>query len=138
MNAVDAISKSWTGKWPANRAPIIGPGKVSVVSEKTKSEQGHIFTTNTNLRCKVDASDPNGDEMVVKWDIRVEGATNKSTGGDREPRIEPIEGLVLNTDGKTAVIKTPGEAGMYRIFVYVYDGDGSVGTANVPILVNSL
>lgn len=136
-NAVDMISRAWTGKWPANRAPAIGSGKVTVVSEETKSSGGHIFKTNTNLLCKVDVTDPDGDEITVKWDIRIEGATNKSTGGDHEPATKPIEGLVLSTDGKTAVIKTPGEEGMYRIFVYVYDEDGSAGTANVPILVKN-
>ena len=132
---VDAMSHAWTGQWPTNRAPAIGAEKMTVVSAKTGLSEGYIFKPNTKLLCTVDATDPNGDEMTIKWDIRREGATNKSVGGDYEPSIEPIEGLVLSADGKTATIKTPGEAGMYRIFVYAYDTAGSVGTANIPILV---
>lgn len=134
-NTVDVMSRAWTGKWPPNRAPSIGSKKMTVISEKTRQDQGHIFKTNANLICRVDAMDPNGDKITFKWDIRIDTADNKSIGGDYEPPTEPIDGLVLSTEGKEAIVKTPDKKGKYRIFVYAYDDDGAVGTANVPILV---
>jgi hypothetical protein len=39
----------------------------------------------------------------------------------------------LDTD--RVVIKAPAEPGAYRLFVYVRDGQGNAGHANIPFLV---
>lgn len=134
---VDSISRAWTGHWPANRAPTIGPGKLKVSLQGDDQDTKGIFPVNSKLHCRVDTSDPDGDEVVVKWDLRIDVSDNPNTGGDREEPTLPIAGAVLSADVDIAVIKTPKEEGNYRIFVYVYDPKGSAATANVPILVKN-
>jgi len=133
---VDSMSRAWTGDWPANRAPTIGPGKLKV-SLKGANESKHIFPTNSKLHCRVDTSDPDGDEVTVTWDLRIDVSDNPSTGGDYEEASSPIAGAVVSSDGSRAVIQTPKSQGKYRIFVYVYDENGSAATANVPIWVKN-
>ena len=134
---VDAMSRAWTGDWPGNRAPTIGPDKVKVRPAGANEGTKHIFPTNSKLHCEVDTFDPDGDEMIVKWDLRIDVSDNPSTGGDHEEATPPIEGAVVSSDGSRAVIQTPKREGKYRIFVYVYDDNGSAATANVPILVKN-
>ena len=134
---VDAMSRAWTGNWPSNRAPTIGPGKVKVRLAGASKGTKHIFPANSKLHCEVDTFDPDSDEVIVKWDLRVDVSDNPSTGGDHEEATPPIEGAVVSSDGSSAVIQTPKRAGKYRIFVYVYDDNGSAATANVPIWVKN-
>lgn len=134
---VDSISRAWTGNWPANRAPTIGPAKLKIRLAGTDQDSKHIFPTNSKLNCKVDTSDPDGDKITVTWDIRLDVSDNPNTGGDREKPTPPIAGAVLSSEGNTAVIKTPEKEGKYRVFVYAHDPTGSAATANVPILVKN-
>ena len=48
---------------------------------------------------------------------------------------ESIGGLLDRTDTPAVNLKAPGEAGAFRLFVYVYDGQGNAGHANIPFLV---
>ena len=56
-------------------------------------------------------------------------------GGDREDVPEAVEGRVEVGDDGGAILSAPEQAGAYRLFVYVYDGNGSAGHANIPFLV---
>ncbi len=47
----------------------------------------------------------------------------------------PLTGLMEHSDTDQVVIKAPAEAGAYRLFVYVRDGHGNAGHANIPFLV---
>jgi len=135
LNAVDAMTLVWTGKWPANRCPRIGPGAMKVSRRgAAPDEKQRIFPSGSHLECSVDAEDPDGDAITVKWDLRIDVADNPSRGGDREPPTPPIEGAVLSAAGKEAVIQVPAKPGKYRVFAYVYDPQGRAATVNVPIL----
>lgn len=137
LNAVDAMTFSWTGKWPANRCPRIGAGKLKVKREGSDDEKQRIFPPGARLNCVVDAEDPDGDAIVVKWDLRVDVADNPQRGGDREEPTPPIADAVVSAEGKQATIQVPQKAGKYRIFVYVHDPKGRAATINMPILVKS-
>lgn len=129
---IDAMTRAWTGSWPANRSPNIRADKITVISG---GDSNHMYTPGAKITCKVDTTDPEGDEIFVKWDLRFDASDNLSTGGDWEKPTDPIEGAVLSMAGDTADIQLPETAGNYRIFVYVADPSGKTATANLPIMV---
>jgi hypothetical protein len=133
-STVDAMSLAWTGKWPANRCPIIGPRKIQIdtLDASLRSEK-HIYKPKTRLSCTVDANDPEGDPLTIKWELRLDVSNNPSIGGDPEKPTPPINAAVLSADKNQAVIQLPAKKGDYRIFVYVYDDKGHAATANLPI-----
>lgn len=128
---VDTMTNLWTGQWPQNRAPKIGDKKIYVEDD----DKLHIHKPSSRVAFNVQTTDPDGDELTIRWDIRKDASDNPSTGGDWEPKIPLIEGAVVSSEAKSATIKMPQEAGNYRIFVYVCDPSGKVATANLPIRV---
>ena len=128
---IDTMTVLWTGQWPENRAPKIGSEKIYVEG----MGKLHVYNASSKVVFNVQATDPDGDELKVKWDIRKDESDNPSTGGDWEKRIPPIEGAIVSSESDSAVINMPAEAGNYRIFAYVYDPSGKVATANLPIQV---
>ncbi len=136
LGAVDAMTLGWSGKWPENRCPQIGPKKIQVriEGEQTPPKQ-NVFTPAQRLLATVDASDPEGDALSIKWDLRIDVSDNRSTGGDAEPATPPIAGSVVSSDKSDAVIQLPKTPGNYRLFVYVFDPKGAAATANLPMQV---
>ena len=63
-----------------------------------------------------------------------ESATSK-TGGDKEEVPETMTGLLSVANPGSAELRAPDEPGAYRLFVYVYDGNGKAGHANIPFYV---
>ena len=135
LGAVDAMTYAWSGKWPANRAPRIGPDKIQagIAGEKKKSSEPPIVSPGVKLAAVVDATDPDGDPLDVEWDLRLDVADNPNVGGDEEPPTPSIEGAVISAEKNEAIVEIPSEPGDYRLFVYVRDGRGSAATANMPI-----
>ena len=135
--AIDAMTFAWTGKWPKNRCPkVTGLRVTTVVSKGTPPTPPElIFPPGAELRCTVNARDPDGDDLIYKWELR-SASTDKRSGGDREeaPPTHP-EALVSQSRSR-AVIRCPDEPGAFRVFVYVIDNHQNAGTANVPILVS--
>ncbi len=136
LGAVDAMTMAWSGKWPANRCPEIGRKKIQVQIEGQKEVSAqNVFPSGQRLHCTVDATDPEGEPLTVKWDLRLDVSDNRSNGGDFEPATPPLAGAVLSSMKSEAVIRLPDKPGNYRIFVYAIDPKGSAATANLPILV---
>jgi hypothetical protein len=79
-------------------------------------------------------SDPEGDSLTMRWQVFPEMRTDGKIEDTATP-LEPIPGLVALVHGKRAIIQTPDKPGRYRVFVWVFDGHGSVATANVPFYV---
>mgnify|MGYP005853404533 CR=1 FL=1 len=131
--AVDAMTELWTGKPPADRCPIIGVGKVRLLPSGTGNGEPGIFDPGMEIRCEVDASDPEGMPLRIEWDLRRDVADNPNVGGDREEPVEPIPESILRSDGHSAIVKLPPEPGYFRLFVYVRDPAGNGATANVPL-----
>lgn len=131
--AVDSMTFAWTGRWPADRAPRIGPGKFTITAESGGTAEENVFRPGARLRCRVPAADPEGLALAIKWDLRVDVSDNPGQGGDREPDSAPIEGAVLSSSGTEAFIRVPDSPGNYRVFVYAYDPGGKAATANIAI-----
>ena len=130
---VDTMTVLWTGNWPENRAPTIGSKEIYNPGNKKL----HIYPPSSKTLFRIQAADPDGDELTIKWDLRQDESDNPSTGGDREERIPPIEEAIVSSESDNVIIQMPAKAGNYRIFAYVYDPSGKVATANLPIQVES-
>ncbi len=129
--SIDVMTYLWTGKYPANRSPRIGPGKIAIVSSDRVFRPGSVF------ECSLDVSDPDGDPVSVTWDLRLDVTGNKNVGGDREDPVPPIEGAIVSSEGYRAKVRVPEKEGYYRLFVYARDGHGNAATANVPLAVRN-
>lgn len=142
--AVDVMRFLWTGRWPANRCPVIGSAKIQIREEVSPSDRlnapasasavTNIFGPGAKLHCTVAASDPEDDSLAITWDLRRDVADDPRVGGDFEPLEPPIPGAVLETRNGRALIQLPPTPGKFRVFVYVRDNHGGVATANQPIL----
>jgi hypothetical protein len=130
---IDTMTLLWTGKWPANRAPKIGIKKIDAEG----NDKLHIYKPSSRVTFRVQAIDPDGDSLTIKWDIRKDESDNPGTGGDWEEEIPPIEGAIVSSESNSAVINMPAQTGNYRVFVYVSDPSGKTATANLPIQVKA-
>lgn len=126
---VDVMQKIWTGQFPGNRAPQVDAMTLNGKKAKDSVKVG-VASTNT---ATVLAEDPEGDVLEYSWEIMRESMA-KQTGGDREEVPEALPGLIEGGGAKVS-FRAPAEAGAYRLFVYVRDGQGSAAHANIPFLV---
>jgi hypothetical protein len=138
VGTVDGMQFVWTGAWPANQCARIKAGKIKVGrTDSFNNGSDRNFRPGRTVLCTVDADDPNGDSIVISWDLRVDVSNNTATGGAYEPPSNPIAGAVLLSSGNTATIQLPADTGLYRIFCYVKDPKGSAATVNCPIVVSA-
>lgn len=128
---VDVMHYVWKGVWPDNRSPRIKKMKLNY---KT-SERNIALKAGRTYKARVEAHDPDGDQLTYQWEVRFESEAT-SEGGDYERTPKAINGLIepSEVDG-SAVIHAPANAGIYRLFVYVHDGQGHAGHANIPFRV---
>lgn len=122
---VDMLSTHWTGSEPDNLAPLCSGIEIH--------GGGNVFEPGEQIRCRVKASDPDGDRLRFEWRVIPESGV-LSVGGDFEQGIKPMD-LDITVRDEGAVIMLPERRGAYRVFVTVRDGEGHAGTANVPIHV---
>jgi hypothetical protein len=133
--AVDVMTFLWSGRWPVNRSPRLGPAPIHINSENGAAQGPAILPPGAVLDCHLDATDPDGDGLQYSWDLRLDVSGDPRVGGDREEPTPPIEGLVLGAVGNRAMFRLPEREGNYRLFAYVRDGRGNAATANLPLRV---
>jgi Glycosyl hydrolases family 2, TIM barrel domain len=126
LGAVDAMTFAWTGRWPENRAPELN----GFATEAREAE----LTPGTRFTARLDATDPEGDPLVVRWEVRSE-SVDRREGGDRETEPPAHPECFVEAKGLDATFRAPTRAGAYRIFTYLYDGKGGAACANVPFAV---
>ena len=80
--------------------------------------------------------DPDGDELTYAWSVKRESQARQH-GGDKEDAIEDLQGVIAEQGGASVQVAAPAEAGAYRLFVYVYDGQGHAAHANIPFYVKA-
>jgi hypothetical protein len=126
-STVDTMANIWSGSYPENRAPIVDQIESDLFFAATKP--GHLF------HAVVNAVDHENDELTYEWVVRQE-SNDKRRGGEFELAPNNIPDCVTydNTTG-TVRVRTPEEAGNYRLFVYVRDGHGGGGSSNIPFRV---
>jgi len=127
---IDVMHHIWNGEWPDNRAPQI---KTMLLDKKT-STKDVVLKAGKPYKANVKASDPDGDILKYEWLIQRESEATQE-GGDKEEVPETLPGLIDHSDFDQVTVQAPQQAGAYRLFVYVRDGQGSAGHANIPFLV---
>lgn len=126
LGSAEAISAAWSGKPPTNHCPEISPIETDVAEKE--------IAPGTEHQAKITATDPDGDPLLVRWEVVAE-STDRRSGGDpeRAPLAQPD--CIIASKGTALDFRAPRRPGAYRLFVYVYDGHGNAATANVPFLV---
>ena len=125
LAAVDAMTEAWTGVAPKNRCPAI--------ESLTVSAAGNLKPGAT-IQATLKSSDPESDELTTMWYLRADSRTI-GQGGDFEAAEATLADAVVG-DNATATVTLPSEKGAYRLFAYVYDGQGGAATANVALEVD--
>ncbi|MEM9385629.1 MAG: glycoside hydrolase family 2 TIM barrel-domain containing protein [Pseudomonadota bacterium] len=123
--AVDTMTALWSGEAPGDRAPAIDGLSVSGA---TAVDPGAVIDVAARMR------DPEGGDLRARWVLMAETG-DYATGGDYRATPLPIEDAILEAGVTGAQVRMPEAPGPYRLFAYVYDGNGKAGTANVPLLV---
>lgn len=129
---LDELTYLWTGAYPENRAPAL--------TGYTANGQGRydspFFDARDEVTFEVTVTDPDGDDLRYEWELLPE-STDIRAGGDAEERPDAVRiDRVREGDG-SLTIRTPRQEGPYRMFVYAYDGNGNVATANLPFYVGT-
>jgi hypothetical protein len=128
---VDVMGYSWTGLWPSNRAP-----EVTALTINGRAADGGVnLAAGQQLVAAVSAHDPDEDHLTYIWEL-LKKPELLGTGGGYEPRPERIGGVSHGTR-PWLDLSAPETTGAYRLFVYVLDENGHVGTANIPFQVTS-
>ena len=127
---VDVMHYLWKGSWPDNRSPQVKSMKLNSKAAKKSVK----LDASGSYKASVKASDPDGDKLQYQWEILRESKATQE-GGDREEEPEALTGLIDRSDTDRIVMKAPEEPGAYRLFVYIRDGSGNAGHANIPFLV---
>jgi hypothetical protein len=126
LAAVDAMTEAWTGSPPKNRCPVI---------ESISLNRAGKLKPNEVITAKVAASDPEKDRLKIEWVLRSDSAT-VGDGGDFQAEESSLEDFVKG-NGSEAKVTIPANGGGYRLFAYVYDGQGGAAVANLPLLVDA-
>ena len=126
---LDELTLYWSGEYPADRAPAVDSmtldGKRS--TDNITLKPGEVYTA------EMAAFDHEGEELTYKWEL-LEEVTTRSQGGAFEAEPDDVKLEIISQEGGKIQFKTPGKAGEYRLFSYVYD-QHKVGNANIPFLV---
>lgn len=126
LPAVDAVSRAWTGTWPANRCPRVETFTAPALAKTLAPGQAVVV----NLA----AADPDGDALTFDWRIAAE-STDRKEGGDRE-RAPEEKPLAIEAAGDHAwKFTAPQVPGTYRLFLYLRDGKGAASAENIPLQV---
>ncbi|MEM1072190.1 MAG: glycoside hydrolase family 2 TIM barrel-domain containing protein [Planctomycetota bacterium] len=124
--AVDAMTRVWSGREPENRAPLV---------EAIESDLAlATVAPGSEWTASVSVTDPDGDNLSYEWVVREE-SSDKGAGGAFERTPGDVNGGIEDPGSATVALRVPQTPGPYRLHVYVRDGRGAVGVANVPFLV---
>jgi len=128
--AIDVMHHAWKDAWPENRSPRM---EGLYLDDRTAGDSIELKPAG-RYEARAIAADPDGDPLTWRWVLSRESDATQ-VGGDREESPDVIRGrLEAGSDG-LAVLSAPEQPGAYRLFVYVYDGNGHAGHANIPFLV---
>ncbi|MBX7131746.1 MAG: hypothetical protein K1X67_03595 [Fimbriimonadaceae bacterium] len=125
LAATDVMTEYWKGAQPSNLVPRIE----ALALDKTDGlKPGEVITAN------LQASDPEGKEVKVKWVLTGE-TVERLTAGKDEAVPDRHPEAIIEKSHTSAKIKVPAYGGAYRLFAYVFDDIEGAAVANVPLFV---
>lgn len=127
---VDYMQYVWTGAWPANRSPRVD----SLQLDGKSAHDNVVIAPGQRVVANVAAVDPEGKPLKYTWWVTRE-IKLKQDGGDDEPMPPTIQVRMEDAASARPAFAAPSRTGAYRLFVYVHDGAGSAGHANIPFYV---
>jgi hypothetical protein len=128
---MDILIRGWSGKEPQNRAPSID----TFLLDGRLAHQNVIFSSGQRVPVLVQSTDLDGDKLTYVWQI-VPESTDKKSGGDAEIAPKPLNGIFKRSSRKLNAVEFEApKPGQYRVFIYIFDGNNNVATANIPFLV---
>lgn len=130
--SIDALHHIWRGEWPSNRAP----GIETMTLNGETADDSVILEPGGRYPAQLIVNDPDEDPLSFRWGIMYESQATQ-VGGDKEDIPDTIPGRIQGATGPAVTIHAPEEQGAYRLYVYVYDGQGNAGHANIPFLVGA-
>ena len=93
-----------------------------------RQQQGDVCTI------KIDAYDPDNDKLEYRWELLPE-STDIRSGGDAEAKPEAMDFKTIKEENGMLQFRAPLRKGPYRMFLYIYDGNGNAATVNLPFYV---
>ena len=130
---VEVMQYMWTNTWPENLAPRIESLKIN----------GKNAVDNVQLapggigKAEIATTDPDGDDLRIEWELLPEPTKFGAYAGQGETKPVPVEGFITNKYDNGIEFQVPPEPDVnYRLFAYVYDGQGHVGVVNIPFNVS--
>ncbi|MEO1074512.1 MAG: glycoside hydrolase family 2 TIM barrel-domain containing protein [Bacteroidota bacterium] len=127
--SVDVMQQIWTGAWPENRAPRLA----SFTLDGRTAGDGITMQLGQSYEAAVAVTDPDNDALRYEWQVLAESQAT-SEGGDDED-VPPAILDTIDGEGTSVTVTAPAEPGAYRLFVNIYDQQGSAAHANIPFLV---
>lgn len=130
---VEVMQYMWTKTWPDNLAPRI----VSLQINGKNAVDNVQMPPGSHGKAKIVVSDPDEDALRMEWELLPEPTEFAAYAGQGETKPIPVDGFIKNQydDGIDFRVPTAQEVN-YRLFVYVYDGQGHVAVANIPFYVS--
>ncbi len=128
--AVDVMHFLWKGAWPDTRSPQVRSIQLNGMGARSNV----TFRPGERFEAVVDAVDPDGDSLAYRWELKPESDATQE-GGDFEERITNLAGFIDGPVAASTSITAP-EPGLYRLFVYIHDGNGHAAHANIPFRVS--
>lgn len=131
---VDLMQELWSGQRPHNLAPrITGLAFVGTYAKKDPK-----LRVGTDFSAHVTVTDPEADSLRIEWKVFRDMDMSTMPNDIRMATpTEVAENSVRTANGTQVTVYAPARPGAYRLAVSVYDGKGSVATANVPFFVKA-
>lgn len=132
--AVESMQYMWTGKWPDNLAP-----RIKSLSINGMEALDHVSLAPGSINsAEVFADDPDHDDLEFQWELLPEPSEFGAYAGQGEVKPEAVEDFIQQSDHGMIRFTIPDEDGKsYRLFVYIYDGQGNMAVANMPFYVET-